>query len=68
MKRNFFSLRGTWSAKQRSTRRGQTLVEYSLIIGVVVIVAIGTLMTLGTQTKTLFSSINSQVARTSTGS
>ena len=47
----------------RPSRRGQTLVEYALIIAVIATVAIGVLVTLGQQTKTLFSAVTSQVSR-----
>ena len=52
----------TFAAKRRS-RRGQTLVEYSLILVMVSIVAIGVLVVLGNQTKKLYSSINSQISQ-----
>ncbi len=54
--------------KGRRARRGQTLVEYSLIIAVIVIAVLGVVLTVGKQTTTLYSSIQSQVARTGTGS
>jgi Flp pilus assembly pilin Flp len=53
-----------WVLKLRS-RRGQTLVEYGLIITLVAIVAIGVLIVLGNRTTSLYSSINSQFARAS---
>ncbi len=40
-------------------RRGQTLVEYALILAIISIVAIGVLITMGGQVKTIYSSIGS---------
>jgi Flp pilus assembly pilin Flp len=42
-------------------RRGQTLVEYSMIIGLVALVAISALFVLGRQIDTFFSSASSQM-------
>jgi Flp pilus assembly pilin Flp len=47
---------------QRATRRGQTLVEYALILAIISVVAIGVLINLGNQTKGIYSSIDSVVA------
>ncbi len=45
-------------------RRGQTLVEYALILAVISIVAIGILINLGQQIKGVYSMvINSQIAQ-----
>ena len=59
------TFRGRWIflPVKRRTRRGQTLVEYGLILVVVSIIAIGVLIMLGNQTKRLYSSINSQIER-----
>ena len=43
--------------------RGQTLVEYALIIAVISIVAIAVLINLGQQVNSLYSMIDSQVAQ-----
>jgi Flp pilus assembly pilin Flp len=43
-------------------RRGQTLVEYALILAVISIVAIGVLINLGQQTKGVYSTIFSVIA------
>jgi Flp pilus assembly pilin Flp len=43
-------------------RRGQTLVEYALILAVISIVAIGVMINLGQQVKGLYTMIDSQVA------
>ena len=45
-------------------RRGQTLVEYALILAVISIVVIGIMINLGQQLKGLYSEvINSQIAQ-----
>jgi Flp pilus assembly pilin Flp len=45
------------------TRRGQTLVEYAIIIALIAVVAIGVLISLGNQTKGFYSFVSSQVAK-----
>lgn len=59
-----------WSeAKARRQRRGQTLVEYALIIAALAIVAVAVLSAVGGTTFNIYSTIiNEQVARTQTGS
>jgi Flp pilus assembly pilin Flp len=47
----------------RWKNRGQTLVEYALIIAVMSIVAVGVLITLGQQTKSIYTAISSQISR-----
>jgi len=42
-------------------RRGQTLVEYALILAFISVVAISTLMALGANVTSVFSTINSQL-------
>ena len=42
-------------------RRGQTLVEYALIIAIISVVAIGVLITLGQNLKGVYSTITSGV-------
>jgi Flp pilus assembly pilin Flp len=49
-------------------RRGQTLVEYALIISLIVVVSIAVLLSFGGTLQGFYSSINSQVARSGTGS
>jgi Flp pilus assembly pilin Flp len=41
------------------SRCGQTLVEYALILAIISVVAIGVLITLGQQTKGIYSNIGS---------
>ena len=43
--------------------RGQTLVEYALIIAFISVVAIGVLISLGGNLKSVYTAIDSQVAR-----
>jgi len=43
-------------------RRGQTLVEYALIITIISVVAIGLLITIGGQVKTIYSNLNTSMA------
>ena len=44
------------------SRKGQTLVEYALILAFISVVAIGVLLALGGQVKGIFSTISSQLA------
>ncbi|MES2310543.1 MAG: Flp family type IVb pilin [Verrucomicrobiota bacterium] len=46
-------------AKMGSSKKGQTLVEYALILAFIAIVAITVLRALGTQVKSKFSQISS---------
>ncbi len=47
---------------RRNQRRGQTLVEYALILGFISIVAISVLAALGKSTGSVFSLVNSNLA------
>jgi Flp pilus assembly pilin Flp len=47
------------SARKASRRKGQTLVEYSLILVLLTVVMIGALSLLGKQVRTMFSQITS---------
>jgi pilus assembly protein Flp/PilA len=42
--------------------RGQTLVEYALILAIISVVAIGVLITMGGQIKTIYSNVNTSIA------
>ena len=42
-------------------RRGQTLVEYALILAIISVVAIGVLIAMGGQVKTIYSNIDSSI-------
>jgi Flp pilus assembly pilin Flp len=47
--------------KKRKSKRGQTLVEYALILAFIAVVAISVLLTLGKTVRGVFSTINSQL-------
>ena len=49
-------------------RRGQTLVEYALILAIISVVAIGVLITLGGQVKTIYSIVDSSLVSAAAGS
>jgi Flp pilus assembly pilin Flp len=54
----------TRSALRRmKSKKGQTLVEYALIIAFISIVAITVLIALGSQVKGIFTSVTSQLAQ-----
>ena len=48
--------------RRRSGKKGQTLVEYALILAFVSVCAISVLIRLGTEVKSVFSTITSQLA------
>jgi Flp pilus assembly pilin Flp len=48
--------------KRRRSKRGQTLVEYALILAFVSVCAIAVLIRLGTEIKTVFTTITSELA------
>jgi len=48
--------------RQERSRKGQTLVEYALILAFISVVAISVLIRLGNQVKSVFSTITSQLA------
>jgi len=50
------------SVGQRRFQRGQTLVEYALILAIISVVAIGVLITMGGQVKTIYSNIGSSLS------
>ncbi len=47
--------------KRRKNRKGQTLVEYALILAFIAVVAISVLINLGSTIRSTFSKINSQL-------
>jgi len=49
-------------AIRKKGRKGQTLVEYALILAFISVVAISVLIDLGTQVKHVFSTISSQLS------
>jgi Flp pilus assembly pilin Flp len=58
----FFDPKLATRAWRRAFRRGQTLVEYALILAFISIVAIGVMVSLGQQTKSLYSMITSNIS------
>jgi Flp pilus assembly pilin Flp len=51
----------THAMRTRKSKRGQTLVEYALILAFISVVAISVLISLGTTIRSTFSKINSQL-------
>jgi Flp pilus assembly pilin Flp len=47
--------------KKRKSKRGQTLVEYALILAFISVVAISVLLNIGKTIRSVFSTINSQL-------
>jgi Flp pilus assembly pilin Flp len=54
--------------RQFNNKRGQTLVEYGMIIALISIVAIVVLQAFGFQVQSIYSSINSNIAASMSGS
>lgn len=48
--------------RQRQSKKGQTLVEYALILAFVSVVAISVLIRLGNEVRLVFSTVTSQLA------
>jgi len=48
--------------RRMKSKKGQTLVEYALILAFISVVAISVLIALGNQVKAVFTTINSQLA------
>ena len=48
--------------RRMKSKKGQTLVEYALILAFISVVAISVLIALGNQTKGVFTTISSQLA------
>jgi len=55
-----FTLMARWC--RLTPRRGQTLVEYALILAIISVVAIGVMISLGKQVSGVYSTITSVVA------
>ena len=49
--------------RRMKSKKGQTLVEYALILAFISVVAISVLIALGNQVKQVFTSITSQLAQ-----
>ena len=52
----------TIALRRMKSRKGQTLVEYALILAFISVVAIAVLIALGNQIKGVFTTITSQIA------
>ena len=52
--------------RRLKSKKGQTLVEYALILAFISVVAIAVLLALGNQVNRIFSTINSQLATAGT--
>ena len=48
--------------RRMKSKKGQTLVEYALILAFISVVAISVLIALGNQVKSVFTTINGQLA------
>ena len=49
--------------RNKKSKKGQTLVEYALILAFISVVAISVLIALGNQVKAVFTTISSQLSR-----
>ncbi|HUB67438.1 MAG TPA: Flp family type IVb pilin [Candidatus Methylacidiphilales bacterium] len=49
--------------RRAKSKKGQTLVEYALILAFISVVAISVLIALGNQVKSVFTTISSQLAQ-----
>jgi Flp pilus assembly pilin Flp len=58
----FSYLRAAMRSRDPTRCRGQTLVEYALILAIISIVIVGVVVNLGNEVKTIYTGINSQVA------
>lgn len=59
---NPVSTTATIALQRMKSRKGQTLVEYALILAFISVVAIAVLIALGSQIKGVFTTITSQIA------
>ena len=57
----FRSIRKTLRRLRISRRRGQTLVEYALILAIIAVTAISVLISVGKSIRGVYSMINSQI-------
>jgi len=55
-------IRAKSALRRMKSKKGQTLVEYALILAFISVVAISVLIALGSQVKSVFSSVTSQLA------
>jgi Flp pilus assembly pilin Flp len=59
---NKLVIRAKSALRRMKSKKGQTLVEYALILAFISVVAISVLIALGSQVKGVFSTITSQLA------
>lgn len=59
---NNLAIRVSKIVRRHKNKKGQTLVEYALILAFISVVAISVLINLGTQVKKIFTTISSQLA------
>ncbi len=59
-------IRAKSALRRMKSKKGQTLVEYALILAFISVVAISVLIALGTQVKNVFSTISSQLSAAQT--
>ena len=59
---NKIMIRAKSALRRMKNRKGQTLVEYALILAFISVVAISVLIALGNQVKGVFTTITSQLA------
>jgi Flp pilus assembly pilin Flp len=59
---NKLIIRAKVALRRMKSKKGQTLVEYALILAFISVVAISVLITLGGQIKGVFTTISSQLA------
>ena len=55
-------IRAKSALRRMKSKKGQTLVEYALILAFISVVAISVLIALGSQVKSVFTTISSQLA------
>jgi Flp pilus assembly pilin Flp len=55
-------IRAKSALRRAKSKKGQTLVEYALILAFISVVAISVLIALGNQVKSVFTTITSQLA------
>ena len=64
---NKIIIRAKSALRNLKSKKGQTLVEYALILAFISVVAISVLIALGHNVQAVFSTINSQLQQAQTG-
>ena len=59
---NYIILSAKTALRRMKSKKGQTLVEYALIIAFISVVAISVLMAMGVQVESVFTTISSQLS------